>query len=102
MGQCQYCGENAGIFRSAHKECKELHFTGGTKFRDSVRDAVEHQNMTRLKSEMQSIAQSHYIDKSNAKLLTIRGWEHAVIDVLADHLLNLERYLFTTLAGSGI
>ena len=28
MGQCKYCGEDAGFFSHVHKECEEKHEQG--------------------------------------------------------------------------
>ena len=28
MGQCKYCGEDAGFFSHVHKECEEKHKQG--------------------------------------------------------------------------
>lgn len=37
MGKCKYCGEKAGIFSSAHKECEEKHNRGLTDFESDLR-----------------------------------------------------------------
>ena len=32
MGQCKYCGEDAGLFSHVHKECEEKHIQGIATF----------------------------------------------------------------------
>lgn len=36
MGQCKYCGEDAGFFSHVHKECEEKHCQGLTILEDEV------------------------------------------------------------------
>ena len=38
MSTCKYCNQNAGLFSSSHKECKEKHKAGVEKFRKLLGD----------------------------------------------------------------
>lgn len=37
MGQCKYCGEDAGLFSHVHKECEEKHHQGIIALEDGIR-----------------------------------------------------------------
>ena len=37
MGQCKYCGEDAGLFSHVHKECEEKHNQGIVILEDGIR-----------------------------------------------------------------
>ena len=37
MGQCKYCGEDAGFFSHVHKECEEKHDQGVKALEDGIR-----------------------------------------------------------------
>ena len=52
MGQCRYCGEDAGFFSHVHKECEEKHNQGLKALEDGVRrylkDAVKVNELRQL------------------------------------------------------
>ena len=37
MGTCKYCGQSAGFFSRAHKECEEKHYRGVEGMSDLMR-----------------------------------------------------------------
>ena len=37
MGQCKYCGEDAGFFSHVHKECEEKHNQGVSTLEGGIR-----------------------------------------------------------------
>ena len=62
MGQCKYCGEDAGFFSHVHKECEEKHNQGIVAFEDGIRryfrDAIK---MSDLKQLSQDLRQFNYL-----------------------------------------
>lgn len=62
MGQCKYCGEDAGFFSHVHKECEEKHNQGIVAFEDGIRryfrDAIK---MSDLKQLSQDLRQFKYL-----------------------------------------
>ena len=62
MGQCKYCGEDAGFFSHVHKECEEKHDQGVKALEDGIRsyfrDAIK---MSDLKQLSQNLRQFNYL-----------------------------------------
>ncbi len=63
MGQCKYCGEDAGFFSHVHKECEEKHSQGLTTLEDGIRryfrDAIK---IDALKKIVAQVRQEHYVE----------------------------------------
>ena len=88
MANCIYCGEKAGFFKDKHPKCHSFYLEGCDKFRSVVADGAIHMDISRLKSDMSAIYEKYRLETSQARLLTIEGWECAVSVVLDDHLLT--------------
>ena len=62
MGQCKYCGEDAGLFSHVHKECEEKHIQGIATFENGIRryfkDAIK---MNELKQLSQKLRQLNFL-----------------------------------------
>ena len=62
MGQCKYCGEDAGFFSHVHKECEEKHKQGVMALEDGIRryfkDAIK---INELKQLAQNLRQLNYL-----------------------------------------
>ena len=62
MGQCKYCGEDAGFFSHVHKECEEKHDQGINTLEDGIRryfrDAI---NVNALKLLVTQVKQQNYL-----------------------------------------
>ena len=56
MGTCKYCGQDAGFFSHAHKECEEKHEQGVVKLEDGINryftDAIRINDLTRLVAKL--------------------------------------------------
>lgn len=63
MGQCKYCGEDAGFFSHVHKECEEKHNQGIVTLEDGIcrylKDAIK---VNDLKQIVVSVKQQNYVD----------------------------------------
>ena len=57
MGQCKYCGEDAGFFSHVHKECEEKHDQGVMALEDGIRryfrDAININALMQVESQEQ-------------------------------------------------
>ena len=71
MGQCRYCGEDAGFFSHVHKECEEKHEQGVTTLEDGIRrylkDAVK---VNELRQLVAKVKQDSFVE--DAELLFVR------------------------------
>ena len=75
MGQCKYCGEDAGFFSHVHKECEEKHNQGLKALEDGIRrylkDAVKVNELRQLiaKVRQDSFVEDADIAVSSAKCI---------------------------------
>ena len=62
MGQCKYCGKDAGFFSHVHKDCEEKHDQGVKALEDGIRkyfrDAIKISNLKQLS---QNLRHSNYL-----------------------------------------
>lgn len=62
MGQCKYCGEDAGFFSHVHKECEEKHDQGVKALEDGIRkylrDAIK---INDLKSIAEKVKRENFV-----------------------------------------
>ena len=63
MGQCKYCGEDAGFFSHMHKECEEKHHLGVTTLEDGIRryfrDVIKADDLKKIVAQ---VRQEHYVE----------------------------------------
>lgn len=91
MGRCTYCGENAGFFRDSHDACEEQHEAGRDRMVSLAASVAGGDSvMDNLVGELGAIAESSYIPNSGVREALIEGWENAVEESLADHVLSEE------------
>lgn len=89
MGNCKYCGESAGLFKSEHEACKEKFQEGKEKIIEKVRTAVfTDLNHQALKTKIEFIAGNSYINNEVLKTCIIKGWETAVEEELNKGLIT--------------
>lgn len=75
MGQCKYCGEDAGFFSHVHKECEEKHDQGIVTLEDGIRsyfkDAIKVNELKQLVAEakQQNFVEDADIALSSAKCI---------------------------------
>ena len=91
MGNCRYCGESAGILRSAHKAC-EAQFNGDSElisgaFEKCCKEGAQEQA---LLNAIQEISANCGFPPHVARELICKGWEHCVDSALADGLATVD------------
>lgn len=68
MAKCKYCGENAGFFRSKHKECEKKNLLGKSDIQFMIDDALQgKQKMEGLKDRINKIASECNISDDDVK-----------------------------------
>ena len=89
MGKCRYCGEDAGILSSAHRQCKE---TYDAAIRDLDAIAIEainkDSNLALLELRIADLATKGRVPESEVQESLIRGWEEAAMRLLDDLVLS--------------
>ena len=91
MAKCIYCGQNAGLFRTKHKECEEKNREGKLILINEIKDAILHANdFEGLESSIRDKAQSHFVNPQEIQLLYIQGFDHAVTTILEDGIISVE------------
>ena len=89
MGQCSYCGEKAGFFKSQHKACRSRYSYGFQQMVDMAAEAATRSdfNEATLRSSLAGIAsQSYASDDIDAAIA--RGWARSVQDAISDGILT--------------
>lgn len=91
MGKCQFCGGEAGLFRSVHKKCKQAHEEGVTRILEvATKAALSPSDLSSIQQTLRSIAASSYVDDHTLKELLAQAWEAAASQALEDHVLSEE------------
>ena len=97
MGQCSYCGEKAGLFRSQHKACGSRHSYGFQQMVDMAAEAATRSdfNEATLRSSLAGIAKQSYAS-DDIDVAIARGWARSVQDAISDGILTRRRGRWTT------
>lgn len=91
MGDCRYCGENAGFLRNSHGECEEANRHGWQKMVSrACASALADQDRESLVGDLEDLASSGYVHPERIREALIAGWEQAVETALDDHLITEE------------
>lgn len=89
MGKCQFCGKDAGLLRSTHKECEQAHREGTARILEMVAEAaVARSDLPTLQKTLDETAAACYIDDESLRRLLAEGWERAVSQALEDGVLS--------------
>ena len=89
MGDCKYCGQPAGLFRTKHKACQEKHDTGWAQMLALARDAASGKaNLEEMTPALTSIAAASFIPPEQVQEATVAGWEGAVDHFVDDGALS--------------
>lgn len=85
MGNCTFCGEPAGLLRSAHPECKGRHNKAVAEISAAFARALAAPEQAEpVKSQVALLAQTGYVAASEQRALAIKAWEAGVERFLED------------------
>lgn len=97
MGNCIFCTEPAGFWKTSHKECKRRHEQGKSKIASLVGQVgSEDGDLSRLETSIEQIAAASRIDKETVNALVVSGWEKAVDLAFDDGILSEEEKIQTS------
>lgn len=89
MGKCQFCGNDAGFLRSAHKECKQAYDEGSARILEiASKAAVSRSDLLALQETVNNVASTSYISSQSLMELLAKAWEAAVSLALDDDILS--------------
>ena len=89
MGQCSYCGGNAGFFRSQHKACRSRYSYGFRQMVDLAAEAATRDDFSEavLRKSLAGIANQSYAS-DDIDTAIARGWARSVQDAISDGILT--------------
>lgn len=90
MGICTYCGKDAGLLRSSHKQCKEAHESGKQQILQLITEKATKDSAPSIKEIINKIAESSFIDQHMLMSLGAEAWQKAVEKALEDEVLSRE------------
>ncbi|QLH39144.1 MAG: hypothetical protein HWD60_09575 [Defluviicoccus sp.] len=93
MGACRFCGDPVGIFRSAHKECKEKNALGKRELSALIAQMARagensEEDTALLHTTLTNLKQSHWLDDASAAKIAIKECETAITLAFEDGLLS--------------
>ena len=91
MGECRYCGDDAGFLRNSHRECDDANRDGWQQMLSlSSESALPGRNRENLVTELGDLATSSFVSSEKIRDALLEGWEQAVQTALGDHLISRE------------
>lgn len=98
MGQCIYCGQNAGLLKNAHEACRATHEEGKAKMVGQAATMASHGLVANwgsqetpidlLEQALTEIADKSYVSREYVRQALAIGWEQALERSLEDGLLT--------------
>ena len=91
MGQCEYCGNNAGFLRKKHRGCDRRFKDGVEKVMSMVIDTILHggdRDITNLMAEANLVAHNSYMTIDDIQSTMAIGWSVAIDECLKDIVIS--------------
>ena len=89
-GQCRHCGQQAGVFKRDHTECRKTHQAGWQEMVSLVTQAAaDHSfNETALRQSLSAIAQRPRATDEDIECALEEGWKQGVASAMADGMIT--------------
>jgi hypothetical protein len=84
VSQCEYCGNDAGIFRKKHKECEQRYQQGLKDVVSLAKKSIFTADLGELENDINSLMRRSFIKDHQFKPLLVQAWERTVFDALED------------------
>ena len=83
MGVCQFCGQRAGWFRSAHKECRQQNAVGQSAVLAAVGKSISGtEPLDSTDAAIQTMAEKYRLTQLQIHDQAAHAWERQVVDLL--------------------
>jgi hypothetical protein len=91
MGNCIYCGGNAGFFKNRHETCETNHLSGINMIVDNIRTAItKTSDFKNLETDIRNLAGQYFINSQELAHLYTKGFNDAVETVLDEGVLTTQ------------
>ena len=92
MGNCWFCGNNAGLLRNSHKACEAANINGQQLIVSRAASAAlaPDFNEATFQNEVAAIAERNWVGRDRVRTAMIYGWRNAVYTCLEDGILTQE------------
>jgi len=91
MGNCIYCGGDAGLFKRKHKTCETNYNSGKRVIVENISSAITKTSDFRsFENDIKIIAGQHYIKANELAPLYTKGFDDAVDTILDEGILTAE------------
>ena len=93
MGNCNFCGWEAGFLRGKHKECEAANIAGLQKMFELAAQAINAApdvDVATLHASLEAIAEHSFIDKQGIRSTIAQAWRETVFASLTDGVLSYE------------
>ena len=91
MAICKYCGENAGMLRSVHKECETRHSMGMSAIDAFVRGLFTSKALpATVQPSIDDIARRHRLSTIDTSTAVMHSWSRMLDNYLEDGVLTRE------------
>lgn len=96
--KCKYCGQSAGFFSNAHKECEEKHKQGVVELLAVIRAYfVGNENIANLISKIRSVQSNNYLSTMDVEDCCRQGVKHfsdmIQLPITKEHLQRTDAFL---------
>lgn len=89
MGNCIYCGKDAGLLRRQHKGCSQRHETAIVKIPQYFAEAMDNAvDLSRFKQIAQDIARTSFVLDGEFRQLAVTGLTKGIAKALDDHVIT--------------
>lgn len=89
MGACKFCGQSAGLFRSKHEECEQLHLGGVARIKSILTDCFQNKEDFYLHQvEINKICQDSFISDDDARAIYCETFDEAIERYLNDGVID--------------
>jgi len=101
MGDCVYCGQPAGLFRSKHRECQERRDEGlGRLTALARRSLIPDADVPAIGREMDALMLSHRVDRAAKTRALVTEWSAAVDRFAEDGIVTPEEEAILARVGA--
>jgi len=90
MGNCIYCGQKAGVFKSVHSECEEKHKQGINKIKELPLQYNSNEPFSQIIENSKKIANNCFVNEQDRIKLLVEGIDSLVDKFLDDGIISVE------------
>ena len=101
MGNCRYCGRNAGWFRHSHRQCAEIYRRSLAQMVELVAQVAERPDFSRhrMLQALAGPAQERYVPDQDLPAVVAAGWHLSSMNRMVDHIPPCRSYAMARVSG---